>query len=285
MHINTQQQKAQMDFRSEWKVFLSQRGYQMVIHIHIHLIHLQMNTQLTDPFSITPLAQQGPDSAPVIFSRKLARKTGCLWTSTASGTGEGGKTEEQPGERDDEARGQAETTPIKTGHPPECEGHVYSERRQRMAKSPVWDWGQRGRLKGLRTQLSSPEKLHRENEEGCKKHSHYLLCISGREAQQPDPTVPPQSHSTPHCEWLWALARPPQSSPGEGRWELGHLRHQPRQLLSEKKPSAQPGLEQLPPKCCKPTKSFSRDNYLSQFYYWGSKTIYLLIQTKCGSPH
>lgn len=109
----------------------------MVIHIHIHLIHLQMNTQLTDPFSITPLAQQGPDSAPVIFTRKPARKTGCLWVSTASGTGGGGKTEEQPGERDDEARGQAETTPIKTGHPPECEGHVYSERRQRMAKSPV----------------------------------------------------------------------------------------------------------------------------------------------------
>lgn len=70
----------------------------MVIHIHIHLIHLQMNTQLTDPFSITPLAQQGPDSAPVIFTRKPAKKTGCLWVSTASGTGRGGEME-QPGER------------------------------------------------------------------------------------------------------------------------------------------------------------------------------------------
>lgn len=64
------------------------------------------------------------------------------------------------------------------------------------------------------------------------RNSCYLLCISVREAQQPDPTAPPQNHSTPHCGWLWAPAHPPRSSPAEGRQELESLRHQPRQLLS-----------------------------------------------------
>lgn len=49
------------------------------------------------------------------------------------GQEEEGKRNNQ--ERDDEARGQAETTLIKAGHPPEYEGHVHSGRGKGMAKS------------------------------------------------------------------------------------------------------------------------------------------------------
>lgn len=126
--------------------------------------------------------------------------------------------EEQPGERGHEGETAATEGRPAGASPPESRAPARMRRictcRERAGRKMLEARAQ-GKAEGTAEDIQPA--LERENEEGCRKGSCYLLCTSLREAQPPDPTAPPQNHSTPHCGWLWALALPPRSSPGEGR--------------------------------------------------------------------